>query len=820
MITGNRSWKPGFCAALLFLHSALRRQPSAESAHRRRRALVLLLHFSLVCGDLAFGTDTRNINPRSDYSAVVAALTQLIKEEMSQKKLLALSVALVDGQSIVWAQGFGYADPQKKGLASAETVYRVGSVTKLFTAIGVMQLVERGQLDLDAPIQRVLPEFHPQNPFGTPITLRELLSHTSGLPYLPPAGNAFDPASPPLADVVHSLNDTVLIYPPGTRMKYSNAGVSVVAYALERTVGVPFAVYLKRALLSRAGLESSGFECTAEMAPNLAKAFMWTYDGRVFPAPTFNVGIFPAAGMYSTVADLGRFMAVLFDGGHGPRGQVLKPETLRNMWTPGPGQQSSLHFGIGFAIGSLDGHRMVGHNGGIYGFAISLEALPDDQLGAVAVTTMDGSVAVTDRIVQEALRLMVAARSHKPLPEIVTTTAVSLGLARSLEGRYLINAREPFMDLDVRTGRLFMLPVQFGPELELRRLNNTLMVDDRLAYGIKFPLREDAARPGLRYFDRIDVPKPPPAPSEWAGLIGEYGWDHNVLYILEKDAKLTALIEWFAYLPLGRVSDDIFSFPDYGLYDHEKATFVRNAQGYATQVRIGGVVFKRRTLAGGWDSVFHIKPLKPVEELRREALAAHPRHESGEFLKPNLVELVKLDPSIKLEIRYASNRNFLNTPIYQQARAFMQRPAAEAVVRANRHLKALGYGLLVFDAYRPWYVTKILWDAAPDEDHIFLANPAEGSRHNRGCAVDLTLYDLKTGEQVPMVGNFDEMSERSYAFYPGGTSLQRWDRNLLRHAMEAEGFSASDSEWWHFDCKDWRKYPILNLRFEVIGNAK
>jgi D-alanyl-D-alanine dipeptidase len=252
------------------------------------------------------------------------------------------------------------------------------------------------------------------------------------------------------------------------------------------------------------------------------------------------------------------------------------------------------------------------------------------------------------------------------------------------------------------------------------------------------------------------------------------------------------------------------------LYDRERATFERDAQGAVTGVKIGFVEFKRRPggdISGG---VFHVKPLKPVEELRRDALATQPPMETGDFLKSDLVELVKLDPTIKLDIRYASTRNFLGSPLYRQARAFMQRPAAEAVVRASHHLHTLGYGLMIHDAYRPWFVTKMFWDAVPDADHIFVADPSQGSRHNRGCAVDLTVYNLKTGQSVPMVSTYDEMTERAYPFYPGGTSLERWDRALLRHAMEDEGFTVYEDEWWHFDYKDWRKYPILNVPYEQV----
>ena len=108
-------------------------------------------------------------------------------------------------------------------------------------------------------------------------------------------------------------------------------------------------------------------------------------------------------------------------------------------------------------------------------------------------------------------------------------------------------------------------------------------------------------------------------------------------------------------------------------------------------------------------------------------------------------------------------------------------------------------------------MTKMFWDGTPPDKRIFVADPSQGSRHNRGCAVDLTLYDLKTGKPAEMVGQYDEMSERSYPDYPGGTALARWDRSLLRRAMENEGFTVYEFEWWHFDFKDWPKYPILNV---------
>src|ERR1700744_1252939 len=214
---------------------------------------------------------------------------------------------------------------------------------------------------------------------------------------------------------------------------------------------------------------------------------------------------------------------------------------------------------------------------------------------------------------------------------------------------------------------------------------------------------------------------------------------------------------------------------------------------------------------------FRIDPVRPVPELRAEALKASPPREEGNFRKSELVELMKLDPTIKLDIRYATTNNFLGTPLYTQARAFLQKPAAEALVRANRELKPHGYGLIIHDGYRPWYVTKIFWDATPNDKKIFVANPAEGSRHNRGCAVDLSLYDLKTGKEVKMPSGYDEMTERAYADYAGGTPEERARRALLKQAMEKQGFTVNPDEWWHFDYRDWKQYPILNLKFEDLG---
>jgi D-alanyl-D-alanine dipeptidase len=194
-----------------------------------------------------------------------------------------------------------------------------------------------------------------------------------------------------------------------------------------------------------------------------------------------------------------------------------------------------------------------------------------------------------------------------------------------------------------------------------------------------------------------------------------------------------------------------------------------------------------------------------------------PPKEDRAFREPDLVELVALDPTIRLDVRYAGKKNEFGRPFYSEARAFLQRPAAEALARVHRALKAKGYGLLVFDGYRPWSVTKQFWDLTPEGKKIFVANPKDGSRHNRGGAVDLTLYDVSTLREADMGGAYDEMTARSYVTYGKGPREALARRDLLREAMEKEGFFVYPWEWWHFDWKDWREYAVLDVPFAAIG---
>ena len=748
-----------------------------------------------------------------DYGEAISKLKAAIRREVKQKDLPAFSITLVDNKHDVWSAGFGFARTEPKRGATSETVYRVGSISKLFTDIAVMQLVEQRKLNLDADIREILPEFQPNNPFGKPLTLRQLMSHRSGLVRESSVGSYFDPGEPSIAETAASLNDTTIVYEPGTRTKYSNSGITVVGLAVEKASGMPFSEYIRERILKPIGMQNSDFDRTPHIAEKLAEAQMWTVDGRRFPAPVFEFGIFPAGNLYSTTDDLTRFLRVLFRGGNLKEGQLLSPATLTDMMRP----QEKERFGIGFAISDFHGHKSVGHGGAVYGYSTQLTALIDENIGVAAVASLDGSNGVVGRISSYALELMLAARADKPLPDYLTTEPIPKELARSTAGTY--RNGDSTIVLTERAGRLFMRKGAYRNEL--RALADSLVVDDILSFGLRVRIKNrDELLIDGKSFQRVENEKPAGIPQRWQGLVGEYGWDHNTLYIFEDRGQIYSLIEWFYYYPLTEIDENTFAFPDYGLYHGEKLLVHRDPKGEAVEIVAADVTFTRRVAGPDAGATFKIEPVKPVDELRPIALAAKPPEENGEYRDAELVDVASLDDTIKLDIRYATENNFMGVVFYKQPRAFMQKPAAEALVQAHRRLKERGYGLLIHDAYRPWFVTKMFWDATPDNLKDFVANPQKGSRHNRGCAVDLTMYDLKTGKPVPMVAGYDEFTPRAFPGYPGGTSIQRWHRELLREEMQREGFEVYEFEWWHFDFKDWKNYRIGTKTFEEIDAAK
>jgi len=293
--------------------------------------------------------------------------------------------------------------------------------------------------------------------------------------------------------------------------------------------------------------------------------------------------------------------------------------------------------------------------------------------------------------------------------------------------------------------------------------------------------------------------------AEWAA-IGQYGDKAAPLTVFEKDGALHIDGMGHASARLTATGAGRYAIAGGGALVLELGA-----------VRLNGTRLAFHDFGAETEAAIRASVRADPEALRRQALAATPPVETGEFLPPDLVDLTTVDPRIKLDIRYAGSNNFMGIPLYERSGAYLQRPAAEALKRAQDALGAQGYGLLIHDAYRPWFVTWMFWEATPPDARMFVANPAKGSRHNRGCAVDLTLYDLKTGRPVEMPSRYDEFSGRAHADFVGGTTKQRALRAILREAMTVQGFEVYAEEWWHFDFKDWRRYPIGTKTFTELA---
>jgi D-alanyl-D-alanine dipeptidase len=313
---------------------------------------------------------------------------------------------------------------------------------------------------------------------------------------------------------------------------------------------------------------------------------------------------------------------------------------------------------------------------------------------------------------------------------------------------------------------------------------------------------------------------PPDAPKDLTRLIGEYRSADAKLTIYEAGGQLRADGLELHQAPLRRLAVTRFvaePAPSQPPQPRTPVQFQLDRDGQAVSVTVGSRRLQFKDIGQGVVQQIRAGVKSDSGQLRAAALAATPPAEAPAKRSSDLVDLASVDPTIKFDIRYAGSNNFIGFPLYERAAAYLQRPAAEALGRVEHSLASQGFGLLIHDAYRPWFVTKMFWDATPESAHVFVADPAQGSRHNRGCAVDLTLYDLKSGNAVEMTGRYDEMSPRSYADYLGGTSRQRWLRELLRSQMEAQGFAVYAEEWWHFDYKDWGDYAIGTATFTQLS---
>jgi CubicO group peptidase (beta-lactamase class C family) len=430
---------------------------------------------------------------RGDFSAVQRYATTLAEQAIAKNWVKGISIALVDDQRVVWSSGFGYADVAAKQLATADTLYRVGSVAKLFTDTAAMQLVETGQIKLDEPVKAVLPGFSPKwwDASATPVTARMLMTHHSGLPR--DVRKSFQSPRPPRFTEEAENFDGYLANRPGQTFSYSNLGLSVLGSMVEKASSTRFEDYMHSAVLMPLGMHHSAFDVAASPDANMAKGY--SGDTQLESVPMRDV---PAGGLNSSANDLSRFLMMVFAQGQANGKRVLRADSVSEMLRP-QNEDVPLDFdsriGLGWFLQSSATARVTGggwnasHDGAIDGYRSTLMALPEHKLGVVVLGNSSSGAGVVRTIAAQMLKVALEAKTGIRQP----------GSDDTESGESI--AKQSFVSRPIASDQLASWSGNYSTRLGPVRIhtadNKTLRID---AQGFSGELLErDDGRFGLRY---------------------------------------------------------------------------------------------------------------------------------------------------------------------------------------------------------------------------------------------------------------------------------------------------------------------------------
>ncbi|MEO7318388.1 MAG: serine hydrolase [Chthoniobacteraceae bacterium] len=522
----------------------------------------------------------------ADYSAVPAQLETVIRDEMREWEIGGIAVALVDDQQVVHAAGFGEA--------KRDSVFRCGSISKLFNALAVMQQVEAGKLDLDAPLQRYGAGLLPFNPFpdAPAVTLRQMLCHRSGLQREAPVGGYFDPTQPSLAATVASIASGVLATRPGEKTRYSNFAASIAGHVVERVAGQSFEDYQRAHILDPLGMKSSSWTLAKTARERIIVAHMKVADGRGGwtrrDAPLFDLGTIPAGNLFAPAEDVARFASALIAND----GKLVKPETLAEMWKPQLTSDAA-GFGLGFLVGKFREHRSVSHSGAVYGHSTSLVVLPDAKIAVIVLANEDIVNARVTHISHTALSLMLEAKLGEPptAPSAPFKTDDITGFAGAYE------SQSYWARIEVRDGQL---AANFaGQPTKLTRTDPLkFAADSRIENSTPVTFeRDDAGKisgftVGAQKYTRAPV-DPAPLPPEWRAYLGSYGPDFIPLIVSERHGHLYAMTENMVDYRLTPMNRHVCTLPP-GMYVNEQIVFLTSADGRAHSVSFANMILPRR----------------------------------------------------------------------------------------------------------------------------------------------------------------------------------------------------------------------------------
>lgn len=317
--------------------------------------------------------------------------------------------------------------------------------------------------------------------------------------------------------------------------------------------------------------------------------------------------------------------------------------------------------------------------------------------------------------------------------------------------------------------------------------------------------------------------EPKDCPKDLKYILGMY-YGNGEMFLLRENNGEVELVYRFGQndytfagsnvYPLYKEHFDSYTINESGPLNHLDAAvrIERSREGYGVSCSVGGNRYSRRFFAGENGRPFRFAPVSDWQALKTAADAAAMPAQLGNGQQAQLVDLAQAVPELKFDLRYAQADNCFGQALTDDQRAFLDADAAQALAQAQQYLKPYGYGILVWEAYRPWSVSKLAYDALPADKKSMLPAPEVGFSHNTGRSIDVSLYLLATGENAGMISGFDEPSVRQYASFAGGTTLERYRRDLLRSAMQMAGFTASGTEWWHFDYGDIKGFAHLNVK--------
>lgn len=721
---------------------------------RRQKLIILLL---LIAGYAHAQT----------LETAFPVIDSLYKDYAEKNHIPGLAYGIVADGKLVHTGTFGYTDVQKKTPVTPRSVFRIASMTKSFTAMAILSLRDAGKLNLDDPVYKYIPEIkqiHPLTDDSPPITIRYLLTHSAGFPEDNPWGDRqLQRTDEELINFIK--NGVSLSNTPGLAYEYSNLGFALLGHIVTKAAGEPYEQYIRRTIFQPLGMGHTYWEYTEAPSETLAHGYRWL-NLQWKEEPMLHSGAYGAmGGMLTSLEDFSRYM-VFHLSAWPPRNGAdtgpIKRSSVREMHQPG--KISGFYTQAKNAAGDLC-PRISAYNCGL---GWNRDCTGKEWVGHSGGLPGFGSHWM---ILPE---YGIGIVSFCNLTYEATATLNTQIAQRLIDMAHLQPRQLPASDILKKRQQQLMALLPDWKDAPASGIFSENFFADYLIDS----LRKEATALFTKAGRILRVEEIVPD-NQLRGTFRIVGEKADLLVRFTLSPENPALIQAYS---------------------------IREAPARQTQPPSDQPTRTQSPVTRSAQTKYGLETISSLSEYRRQ-VAADPRQA--------IVPLDKFIPGIRLDIRYATNNNIMHRPMYRTATAFLRLPAAEALRDIQHELKPMGYGLKIYDGYRPYRVTVDFYEAYHDSN--FVASPYTGSRHNRGCAIDLTLIDLTTGKELDMPTPYDDFTEKASATYACTSQQVLKNRQLLQRVMLKHGFVIYPSEWWHFDFEGWRSYPVMDLTFEDLS---